>query len=938
MGLHNFTATDITCMIQYFSYDGVSVGPLAPDNIFTLPAAACRMFRPAWAVADVEGLGQVIPDRPIPDSKRNGNAVIAWVGAPTDIAMSQLASYASAGPQALYGMSSRTTGETDSIVVPCFVDTAQANVGLRPSSGMIGLVYVRNVTTETITVAVSYRDTLNNDRTPGANTFEMAPMTVLAFRPATYDPSAPATPLGQENPAGVLVPDMTEGGPRAGSLTLTTIGTAISGSLMMSDANGIAMDGLAVPGDSTYVLPYFKDNAPADGAWHPTSGQKTLVCVRNMESTATTIMLNYRQADGSGAQSFPLEIPADGLAVFRPSVADTGVECGPATTKCTATEGNLVIQTLNTITVMAIECTGNDFTIQPLTSWADGAKTIAVPISIDNSAYVPGKTHPTTTGSIAATYVHLMNLANTPNTVALSYTAADGSDLAPAYRYFTLAAGETVTFRPNSYFNPETGNYFADPACGIRGYTVPKAVTPMHYGHVQVTASGALAATVTTAGLTGRATFIPPFMTEGMPPEAGTDGDYLDSSVEGGEDPDGDSVPNYEDDDSDGDTLLDIQEGATDFDGDGFPNFIDDDSDGDGEPDASDTDPYAVPPIFISVQPSGGSVQAGEYRTLSVTATGGLQPLMYTWYKDGFQIYGTNGPSHSFTATPDHAGVYTCQITDALGDSLTSNPAIIEVTGGDTEPPVLTLLGDNPVVVIQGHPYVEPGATAIDNVDGDISNAIEIFPVSPNTQIVGVFEVTYHVTDSSANSATATRLVFIDPAEPVTTEVDNTGGSIIIPGATIDIPPGATEEPVTVVVERVEVPALRVPMNVEVASSTACYLVGGLTSLQAPVVFTFHYADTDDDGIVDGTNYPETQLVVIIVDRNNVVHILHGDIDADANTLTITIPVELLPYLKGPDDIYAVLGYESGAAVPLQPLPVLIILMTAGLLRLRRRK
>jgi len=934
MGLQNFTTEAKTGTIEYFTYTGMSVGPTTPDNLLTLPAQSGRMFRPIWDLPVMEGLGAAIPNRPVGDGKRNGTAIVAWVGAPDDVAMCQVTGHYSTSGACLYGASS--VAPTDSITIPYFVDTAPAASSLRPASGIESLVYVENHSAVSMTVAVTYIDTAQNDRTPAANTFEVPAKSVVAFRPTVYDPATPELPAGQENAAGALVPDMTPGEIKAGSLVLTTTATVMSASLLMTDATGMAFDGFASPGGAVYMLPYFKDDAAAVDGWHPASGKKTLICIRNLTASPAPVILNYRNCQATNTESSGLTIPANGMVVFRPSVADASVECGPASTKCAITEGNMVIQTMSSIVAMAMECTAADFSMQPILPISQGASAIAVPISVDNQGFAPGKTAPVTAESLAATYVRLMNISNVPNTVTLAYTAVDGTVLTPSYPYFTLAAGETVTFRPNVYVNPDTGSPFVDPACGHRGFTVPKASEALQYGNILITASGALAASVTTAGAEGWASYIPPFLAGGAAPEAGSDGDYMDTAVEGTGDPDDDGQPNDVDDDSDGDTVLDSIEGASDFDGDGTPNFLDTDSDGDGIGDDTDQDPYALQPLAFTEHPAGGQVEPGTTRNLHAAAVGGLAPIQYAWYKDDVAIEGATAQTYSFAVTLETDGTFTCKATDALGNTVTSNPAEV-VAYGDDVPPVITLLGTSPMVVVKGTSFVDPGATAMDNVDGDLSDAI-VVTGEYSTYVVGVYQLTYTVSDSSGNAAFVHRLLFVDPAEPVTAEIDNAGGSIFIPGATIDIPAGAAEDPVTVVVERTDVPQLRIPMNVQIACGTACYRVSGLTGLQAPVTVTLHYADTDDDGFVDGTRYPETQLVVIIVDRNGVIHVLNGDVDPDLNTLTVTIPVELLPYLKGPEDIYAILGYESGATVPLSPLPALVVLLGAGLMRLRRRK
>lgn len=76
----------------------------------------------------------------------------------------------------------------------------------------------------------------------------------------------------------------------------------------------------------------------------------------------------------------------------------------------------------------------------------------------------------------------------------------------------------------------------------------------------------------------------------------------------------------------------------------------------------------------------------------------------------------------------------------------------------DGEAPVITLNGNNPMIVKQGDPYNEPGATANDNFDGDVSDDIEISG-DVDTSTIGTYTVTYTVSDSVGNVATVERTV-----------------------------------------------------------------------------------------------------------------------------------------------------------------------------------
>jgi hypothetical protein len=78
---------------------------------------------------------------------------------------------------------------------------------------------------------------------------------------------------------------------------------------------------------------------------------------------------------------------------------------------------------------------------------------------------------------------------------------------------------------------------------------------------------------------------------------------------------------------------------------------------------------------------------------------------------------------------------------------------------------MLTLNGASTQTVTVGETYADPGATAIDDVDGDLTRAIVIDnPV--DTTVIGRYSVTYEVVDSAGNMSTATRTVEIVPLPP----------------------------------------------------------------------------------------------------------------------------------------------------------------------------
>ena len=84
---------------------------------------------------------------------------------------------------------------------------------------------------------------------------------------------------------------------------------------------------------------------------------------------------------------------------------------------------------------------------------------------------------------------------------------------------------------------------------------------------------------------------------------------------------------------------------------------------------------------------------------------------------------------------------------------------------GDETAPTLSLVGDPRITIVVGESYTDPGATASDDVDGDLTDRIVVDnPV--DVDVIGAYTVTYNVTDSSGNSATTlTRTVDVTARE-----------------------------------------------------------------------------------------------------------------------------------------------------------------------------
>lgn len=79
-------------------------------------------------------------------------------------------------------------------------------------------------------------------------------------------------------------------------------------------------------------------------------------------------------------------------------------------------------------------------------------------------------------------------------------------------------------------------------------------------------------------------------------------------------------------------------------------------------------------------------------------------------------------------------------------------PAAVLAQTTDTAVPVIKRLGAATVNVVIGQRYLDRGAIAWDSVDGNITNRIiTVNPVSTST--LGVYTITYNVSDSAGNAA-----------------------------------------------------------------------------------------------------------------------------------------------------------------------------------------
>ena len=186
----------------------------------------------------------------------------------------------------------------------------------------------------------------------------------------------------------------------------------------------------------------------------------------------------------------------------------------------------------------------------------------------------------------------------------------------------------------------------------------------------------------------------------------------------------------------------------------------------------------------------------------------------------------------------------TYTVSDLAGNAAT--PVTRTVSVVDTVKPVITLLGSSSMSLMAGGTFTDPGATASDNYDGDISARI-VRTGSVNTGAAGVHTLTYNVSDYAGNAALPlTRTVTVtapDTTKPVITLLGSTPVTVNVFGTYTDAGATATDNVDGTITNRI-VKTSTVNANV-VGTYSVTYTVSDLAGNAAtPVVRTVKVVDT----------------------------------------------------------------------------------------------
>lgn len=139
---------------------------------------------------------------------------------------------------------------------------------------------------------------------------------------------------------------------------------------------------------------------------------------------------------------------------------------------------------------------------------------------------------------------------------------------------------------------------------------------------------------------------------------------------------------------------------------------------------------------------------------------------------DSYTLPGEDYQEEGYTAEDNYDGDLTEQVRRkvkngkvyyTVADSSGNEATVVrQINYNDPIPPEITLTGGDTLAVSAGITFEDPGWTATDNCDGDITDMVQVSG-NVDTYQLGKQEVEYSVSDNYGNIATARRTVVVEP-------------------------------------------------------------------------------------------------------------------------------------------------------------------------------
>ena len=122
----------------------------------------------------------------------------------------------------------------------------------------------------------------------------------------------------------------------------------------------------------------------------------------------------------------------------------------------------------------------------------------------------------------------------------------------------------------------------------------------------------------------------------------------------------------------------------------------------------------------------------------------------------------------SGTVDTSTVGTYTLvySVSDSASNIVSTTRTVIVNSPLDTTPPVITLIGSSTINLTIGDTYTDAGATATDDVDGDLTSSITTSG-TVDTSTAGTYTISYNVSDAAGNAATVVQRTVIVSAASI---------------------------------------------------------------------------------------------------------------------------------------------------------------------------
>jgi hypothetical protein len=137
----------------------------------------------------------------------------------------------------------------------------------------------------------------------------------------------------------------------------------------------------------------------------------------------------------------------------------------------------------------------------------------------------------------------------------------------------------------------------------------------------------------------------------------------------------------------------------------------------------------------------------------SVSSPGGLYSLGET-----VTITATPDSDYFFSGWSDGTSTSSLTILVSSDQTITASFSLIDVII-----PAITLVGSPTIELTIGNTFTDPGATATDNIDGDLTSSI-ITSGTVDASSTGSYTISYSISDATGNSASVTRTIVVGVA------------------------------------------------------------------------------------------------------------------------------------------------------------------------------